>query len=124
MNIIKYLNELKQNYIQFGIKGSICLSKNVLKELDYEDSEVIIWLNRNDKVLYITSKEEYYKELNDDVISYYDDLNYRAPVLLTSIKNPEKIEKIYNILTSNEDYLVKLENLINVFDKQKTLMRK
>ena len=124
MNIIKYLNELKQNYIQFGIKGSICLSKNVLKELDYEDSEIVIWLNRNDNVLYITSKEEYYKELNDDVISYYDDLDYRVPVLLASVKNPEKIEKIYNILTSDEDYLVKLENLINVFDKQKTLIRK
>ena len=112
------------NIIKFGIKGGICISKNVKKELDYEDSEVIIWLNRNDNVLYITSKEEYYKELKNDVISYYDDLDYRVPVLLASIKNPEKIEKIYNILTSNEEYLVKVENLINVFDKQKTLVRK
>ena len=122
VNGIAYLNEMIGNYLQYNIKTSICLSKSVREELEKESPEVIIWQNRNDNMLCLSSREEYYNILNADTIRYQGlkSLDYRIPQVLFTVRDSEKIEKILDAL-SEEDYLTKITNLTNVLDKQKTL---
>ena len=121
-NGVKYLNEIIGNYLQYNIRTSICLSKSVSGELEKEYPEVIIWKNRNDNMLCLSSKEEYYNILNADTIRYQDlkSLDYRIPQVLFVVNDKEQINKILDALTE-VDYLTKITNLTNALDKQKTL---
>ena len=109
-NGIKYLNEMIGNYLQYNIKTSICLSRSVSEELGKDNPEVIVWQNRNDNMLCLSSKEEYYNILNADTIRYQGlkSLDYRIPQVL------------FDALTE-VDYITKVTALTNALDKQKTL---
>ena len=121
-NGVKYLNEMIGNYLQYNIKTSICLSKSVSGELEKDIPEVIIWKNRNDNMLCLSSKEEYYNILNADTIRYQGlkSLDYRIPQVLFVVNDKEQINKILDALTE-VDYLNKITALTNALDKQKIL---
>ena len=125
VNGIKYLNEVLGNYLQYNVKTNINLSKSVRSELDKESSEVLIWQNRNDNLICVSSKEKYYEFLNNEICRYRDIecKGYKLPVILFKIEDKEKIEQILDAL-NEEDYLTRLTNLINVLDNQKVLKRK
>ncbi len=122
MSGVEYLNNIIGNYLQYNIKASISLSKSVSEELGKDNPEVIVWQNRNDNMLCLSSKEEYYDILNADTIRYQGlkSLDYRLPQVLFVVNDHEQIHKILDSLTE-EDYLTKITTLTNVLDKQKTL---
>ena len=121
-NGVKYLNEIIGNYLQYNIRTSICLSKSVSEELEKDNPEVIVWQNRNDNMLCVSSKDEYYDVLNADTIRYQGlkSLDYRIPQVLFVVNDHEQIHKILDALTE-VDYLTKVTALTNALDKQKTL---
>ena len=120
---IKYLNEAKQNYIQFDVKEAVCVSPAIFEYAEDElpENESMVIYEGWAPTIEISSLSEYkeYKRVNNG-----HDYNINEKGIIFSTNDIEIIKKVVlstYMYFEHKDYEQYIDDLINSIKKERTL---
>ena len=97
---MNYFENLIQNYKQYNVRKSICVSKKVQNQLALEEPYVVMWENHEQTIM-VSSFDEYIKS------------QMECSKVIHVINDREKLNDIYNALVYNMENYEELLNEIN-----------